>query len=92
MSKDSKSLAQAAIAGVVALGLSAAAGEALAAKPGFEKCAGIVKAGMNDCGTARHDCAGMAKRDGDPGEWLYVPEGTCKKIVGATLKQPAPKS
>ncbi len=67
------------------------AGSALAAKPGFEKCAGIVKAGMNDCGTSSHDCAGKASRDGDPNEWIYVPEGTCKKIVGARLKAPAPK-
>ncbi len=92
MSKDSNSLSRVAIAGVVAIGLGAAGGEALAAKPGFEKCAGIVKAGMNDCGTAKHDCAGKASRDGDPREWLYVPAGTCKKIVGATLKQAAPKS
>lgn len=92
MNKDSKQLAQTAIAGVMALGLAAGAGEALAGKPGFEKCAGIVKTGMNDCGTAKHNCAGQAKRDGDPQEWLYVPAGTCSKIVGATLKQAAPKS
>jgi len=63
------------------------AGSALAAKPGFEKCTGIVKAGMNDCGTGKHSCAGNAKTDGDPEEWVYVPEGTCEKIVGGTVKQ-----
>ena len=89
--KDKKILMNAALAGVVALGLGAVGGEAQAAKAGFEKCAGIVKAGMNDCGTAKHDCAGQAAADGDAQEWLYVPEGSCAKIVGSTLKAPAPK-
>nr|VFK00505.1 MAG: Predicted integral membrane protein (DUF2282) [Candidatus Kentron sp. LFY]VFK21568.1 MAG: Predicted integral membrane protein (DUF2282) [Candidatus Kentron sp. LFY] len=61
-------------------------GAALAAKPGFEKCAGIVKAGMNDCGTSKHACGGQSKTDGAPGEWIYVPEGTCEKIVGGKIK------
>lgn len=84
--KNSKTLTQSAVAGVIALGLAAAGGEALAAKAGFEKCEGVVKAGMNDCGTSKHACAGMAKTDGAADEWLYVPEGTCNKIVGATIK------
>ncbi|MCV6638620.1 DUF2282 domain-containing protein [Candidatus Albibeggiatoa sp. nov. NOAA] len=71
------------------LALSSVSGQALAGKPGFEKCAGIVKAGMNDCGTSKHSCAGHAKVDSDPEEWIYVPAGTCEKIVGSTLKQAA---
>jgi uncharacterized membrane protein len=51
-------------------------------KPGFEKCTGIAKAGMNDCGTGKHACAGMATTDSDPEEWVYVPEGTCSKSGG----------
>lgn len=89
--KDNKTMMNVALAGVMALGLGTVADEAAAAKPGFEKCAGIVKAGMNDCGTAKHDCAGQASTDGDAGEWIYVPEGTCEKIVGSTLKAAAPK-
>jgi uncharacterized membrane protein len=61
------------------------ANTAQAAKPGFEKCGGIVQAGKNDCGTSKHSCAGMASVDGDPEEWLYVPEGTCSKILGGQL-------
>jgi uncharacterized membrane protein len=87
MSTTSK--ASAAIASVLAVGLATLGGEAVAAKAGFEKCAGIVKAGMNDCGTSKHSCAGQAKADGDPEEWIYVPEGTCEKIVGASLKSAA---
>ncbi len=71
------------------IALSAMSSQALAGKPGFEKCAGIVTAGMNDCGTSKHKCSGMAKTDSDPEEWIYVPAGTCEKIVGATLKQAA---
>lgn len=78
-------LTQSAIASLFVLG-TVASGNALAAKAGFEKCEGVVKAGMNDCGTSKHSCSGQAKVDSDKDEWLYVPEGTCKKIVGATLK------
>ena len=59
---------------------------AIAAKPGFEKCSGIVKAGKNDCGTSKHSCAGLATADGDAGEWIYVAEGSCLKMVGGVLK------
>ena len=58
--KNTKSIASAAIAGVLAVGMMASAGSAFAAKPGFEKCQGIAKAGMNDCGTSKHSCAGQA--------------------------------
>ncbi|NEP29859.1 DUF2282 domain-containing protein, partial [Moorena sp. SIO3I6] len=75
----------AALTSVLALGLGVASENALAGKEGMEKCAGIVKAGKNDCGTSKHDCGGMAKVDSDPEEWIYVPEGTCNKIVGATI-------
>lgn len=79
------SLMKGALASALVLGL-VASGNALAAKKGFEKCEGIVKAGMNDCGANGHACAGQAKKDGTPGEWVYVPEGTCEKIVGGKVK------
>jgi uncharacterized membrane protein len=63
-----------------------ASNPAMAAKPGMEKCSGIAKAGKNDCGTSKHSCAGQASKDGDKEEWVYVPTGTCEKIVGATVK------
>ena len=70
---------------VMLIGLSVGASNAFAAKAGFEKCAGIVKAGKNDCGNSRHSCAGQASKDGMNDEWIYVPEGTCKKIMGGTV-------
>lgn len=75
---------------IMALGM-AAAGTLQAdnhegdAKPEMEKCGGIVKAGMNDCGANGHACAGQAKVDNDPGEWLKLPKGTCEKIAGGVV-------
>lgn len=83
---DNKKIAAAAITGVMALGLVAASSSAFAGKEGMEKCMGIVKAGMNDCGTSQHACAAQAKVDNDPEEWIYMPEGTCDKIAGGTVK------
>ena len=51
-----------------------------------EKCFGVVKAGKNDCQTATSASAGTATRDGLKDAWIYVPKGTCDKIVGASLK------
>ena len=63
-----------------------------AGKEGYEKCQGIAKAGQNDCGANGHSCAGQAAVDGDPNEWVYVPEGTCEKIVGGVLKEAPAKA
>ncbi|HTI86931.1 MAG TPA: DUF2282 domain-containing protein [Alphaproteobacteria bacterium] len=49
----------------------------------FEKCAGVAKAGQNDCQTAMSSCAGTSKVDRQADAWIYVPEGTCAKIDGA---------
>ena len=70
------------LAAIVALGLAAASSSALAAKGDTEKCAGIVKAGKNDCGTSQSACAGTASADRDGEAWILVPAGTCEKIAG----------
>lgn len=87
--KDKALLVSTAIAGLLAL--SAVNNQAMAAKEGFEKCAGLVKAGKNDCGTSQHACSGQSKKDGDKEEWVYVPNGTCDKLVGAKVYKPAAK-
>ena len=85
--KTTQALVATALTGVLTVGIASVVNQqALAEKEGMEKCAGIVKAGMNDCGANGHDCAGMSKADADPEEWMYVPTGSCNKIVGATLK------
>lgn len=82
--------------GLVALALTAAAGSALAVPEqpqNWEKCAGISKAGQNDCAATdgSHACAGQATGDSSAVEWVYVPEGTCEKIVAGKIiaKKPA---
>lgn len=81
--KTSQTIVTAAVSSLLLLTLLPS--QAQAAKEGFEKCAGIVKAGKNDCGTSKHACAGQAKKDGDKEEWVYVPNGTCDKLVGTKL-------
>jgi uncharacterized membrane protein len=85
-------LISSAIAGLIAAG-TAATGNAQEA--GKEKCYGIAKAGQNDCGTAKHSCAGKAAKDNDASEWKYVASGTCSKVGGKTsggsAKKPADK-
>lgn len=58
----------------------------------WEKCAGIAKAGHNDCGAldGSHGCAGMAPTDNADNEWVYVPQGTCEKIAGGTVAKIKP--
>ena len=80
---------QAAVAGIIALGLaSLVAAQPVPQKAGTDKCFGVAKAGRNDCGTAKHACAGVAKADNDPTEWKYVAKGTCEQMGGKTM---APK-
>lgn len=71
-----------ALTGAVVLGCALAA-PAMAADN--EKCAGVVKAGKNDCATATNSCAGSVKVDAQKDAWIYVPKGTCEKIVGGTV-------
>lgn len=52
----------------------------------IEKCQGVAMKGKNDCGANGHGCGGMAKKDKDPNEWVYTPEGLCAKI-GGKVKQ-----
>lgn len=82
--KDTNAIATAAVAGLFALTTLGLAGTAVAEdKP--EKCYGVVKAGKNDCQTSAGACAGTAKHDAEPDAWIFLPKGTCEKIVGASL-------
>lgn len=89
--KDTEALIRTALAGLIAVGVGAFAGAAGAQKPEMEKCYGVAKAGKNDCQTATGACAGTAKKDGLKDAWIFVPKGTCDKIVGGDSKGPAPK-
>jgi len=80
-----------AIAGLLALGLAT---PSLAQNPlpaeATEKCYGVAKAGQNDCATAKHGCATLAKADRDPEDWKMVATGTCEKLGGK--REPVKKS
>ncbi len=83
---NAKTSIQAALASLVALGISAAHAAPVKQPSGTEKCYGIAKAGQNDCGTAKHACAALgAKQDNDPNEWRYVAKGQCESMGGHTM-------
>ena len=75
-----------AVAAALSLPLSSMAQPAPKPKFDAEKCYGVAKAGKNDCQTANSSCAGTSKRDGQGDAWIYVPAGTCDRIVGGSLQ------
>lgn len=86
MKKENKAV-KATVTGIIALATMLPASQVMAVPDqpnNWEKCAGISKAGANDCGSldGKHSCSGQATVDNDPNEWIYVPQGTCTKITG----------
>ncbi len=85
MSKTTVRALQVTAALAALVGGAAVVANTASAKDGYEKCAGVAKAHMNDCASKAHSCAGQSAKDSDPSEWIYVPNGTCAKIVGGTV-------
>jgi uncharacterized membrane protein len=77
------SLIQAAMTSLVALGAVSVTTVAAAADESKEQCAGVIKAGKNDCATSMNACHGHVEADSAPMAWIYLPKGTCAKIAGA---------
>ena len=75
----SERIIQGAVASLLAIGVATASTVTFAAGD-FEKCAGVAKAGKNDCGTSKSSCAATAKTDRDAEAWILVPKGTCDKM------------
>jgi uncharacterized membrane protein len=67
------------------LALAGVSGTTPARAADQEKCAGVIKAGQNDCATSMNACHGHVETDSHPEAWIYVPQGTCARIVGAHL-------
>ena len=87
---NSKTLILSAVAAAASLAAAPAfAGPAEAPAYMSEKCYGIALSGKNDCQTKSHSCAGTATKDAQNDSWIYVPAGTCAKIVGSS---PTPKA
>ena len=90
---SSKVLLSLAVSSLLGAGLASFTTAAVAAD-GMEQCAGIAKAGKNDCATSTNACHGHVESDANAEAWIYVPMGTCSKIVGARVVQivdPTPK-
>jgi len=89
------SMLQLAITSMLALSGTAFVSSAFAgADDDKEQCAGIVKAGKKDCATATNACHGHVTEEGNAMAWIYVPKGTCERIVGGRLvhvTDPTPK-
>ena len=92
--KDKSILIRGALTALVASGFAAGSTVALADNHDREQCAGVIKAGQNDCATSTNACHGHVTTDADREAWIYVPTGTCEKIVGARVVKvvdPTPK-
>ena len=50
---------------------------------------GIVKAALNDCQTSTQSCAGSSTKDRQADAFIFLPNGSCNKIVGGSLTIPA---
>jgi uncharacterized membrane protein len=64
-------------------------GPAPVPKYDHEKCYGISKAGKNDCQTKNSSCAGTSKQSAQGDAWVYVPKGTCEKIINGSMQPKA---
>jgi len=88
------SLYMLAVSSALAVGGFTVANLASAADGEMEQCAGIVKAGKNDCATSTNACHGHVEKDASPEAWIYLPKGTCERLTGARLVKvvdPTPK-
>ena len=53
--------------------------------PAKEKCYGVEKAGKNDCASNGHSCSAQYKVSKIDKEWVYLPAGTCARLVGGIV-------
>lgn len=84
--KTNQKLIATAVSGLLALAAMSGTLQAAEDEQGKEKCYGVAKAGKNDCAANGHACAGQAKRDSDANEWVYLPAGTCERLIGGSAK------
>jgi uncharacterized membrane protein len=82
------SIAASAVLAALALPVVAEGQQRVAVPTDFqpEECYGVARARQNDCQTLTHSCAGLSTTDRDGASWIYVPAGTCMKLVGGSGK------
>jgi uncharacterized membrane protein len=69
-----------------AIALAGCGGTAKIAQTTQEKCYGVAQAGKNDCASEAHGCKGQSLATRSPGDFVYLPLGTCDKLTGGSLK------
>ena len=85
MKIDTKTLLATTLATLIAASTFAPAAQAADEKAkDKEKCYGVAKAGKNDCASQGHSCSGQSKTDRNAKDWIYVPTGTCERIMGGS--------
>ncbi len=89
-----KFLMTAALAGVAAASMLANGAQAQDEATAKDKCYGVAKAGKNACASSdgAHSCAGQAKADNLPTEWIYVAKGECEAMGGKLAAAGADKN
>lgn len=84
MSKEK--LIKSVMVALFAMASTQAVSASLDATQSTEKCYGVVKAGRNDCNSAKASCAGSSTKDRQPDAYVLMPKGLCEKLVGAHLE------
>ena len=87
-------LLHAAMTSLLAISAASVATSVSAEEAKHEQCAGVIKAGKNDCATSTNACHGHVSTDSHPEAWIYLPAGTCERIEGAhvvNVVDPTPK-
>lgn len=84
--RDTRTIVNAALTGLLALSAVAVAGTATAAQAMGQKCYGINKAYQNDCQGVGHACKGKDPKARDVNAFVELPKGVCAKIDGGSLK------
>ncbi len=82
--KQTNMIIVSALAGIIATGCATSSDAIAKAKTGKYRCEGIAVKGGNDCAARGHQCAGKAKKNFDPMEWMYAyNKAACKSIQSA---------
>lgn len=85
MKKATVSLA---ITSAITAGVFLATANDAVAAPKFkaEKCYGVSLSGKNDCAAGPGtSCAGTSTVDAQGNAWMFVPKGSCERLVGGSL-------
>lgn len=91
MKNDTKNLATAAVACLMALSVSPPAVSAPSTSHSdYIKCYGVAAANKNDCGTVISACGASIAEPGACYAWIFTPKEICAKLANGNPGCPAP--